>query len=196
MIVLLRHGETQFNVEGRLQGRLDSPLTLKGVSQARALGALVRGLVAGLGDVAIVTSPLGRARRTAEIVTQASGAGRFHVDDRLTEVSFGAWEGLTRSEIEDGWPHAQGTSPRLAWAAGCEGSEPFADAMARATSWLEACKSRHVIAISHLVTSGLIRGAFAGHSTEELLTLPAPQDAAFILESGTIRQIDTLPLAA
>jgi broad specificity phosphatase PhoE len=73
-ILLVRHGETQWNLQRRVQGRFDSPLTERGVAQSHAVGQLVRSLP----DAAfarIITSPLGRARQTAEIIAGHPGTG-------------------------------------------------------------------------------------------------------------------------
>ena len=115
MIYLVRHGQTEFNREGRYQGRVDSPLTELGLAQARAAGARLAALAAEEGGNWIIeTSPLGRARRTAEIIAQSMGLPALTVDPRLIEVSYGEIEGLTAAEIEARWPKvaALGSLPR------------------------------------------------------------------------------------
>ncbi len=87
-LLLLRHGETAPNRDGLLLGRADPPLTPRGRSQARAAA----GAIAALAPAVVVSSPLGRARETAEMVAGACGLP-VEVDERLTEVSYGDWEG-------------------------------------------------------------------------------------------------------
>ncbi|WP_062429526.1 bifunctional RNase H/acid phosphatase [Herbidospora daliensis] len=99
-LVLLRHGQTALSVEKRFSGLGDPPLTELGESQAEKAAARL----AGAKLDAIVSSPLGRARQTAEAVAQATGL-RVHVDEDLRETDFGAWEGRTFAEIRDRWPH-------------------------------------------------------------------------------------------
>lgn len=94
-LVLWRHGQTDYNLEGRIQGRVDIPLNDIGRDQAASAAP---DLVA-LNPAAIFSSPLERARQTAEVLASAIGLG-VHVDNRLAERSFGRWEGLSRAQIE------------------------------------------------------------------------------------------------
>jgi probable phosphoglycerate mutase len=107
MFYLLRHGQTEFNIQKRLQGGSDSPLTSVGVQQARNLGLALRKVIGNSDGWILDSSPLPRARATAAIVREAFGpALPLRFDDRLREVSLGSWEGLTDEEIEREWPSA------------------------------------------------------------------------------------------
>jgi broad specificity phosphatase PhoE len=97
--MLARHAETTWNVEGRQQGHLDSPLTPRGVAQATRLARRL----ALVGVNAIYSSDLGRARRTAEIITAHTG-GSVQLDDRLREQDLGIFSGLTKAEIQHRHP--------------------------------------------------------------------------------------------
>jgi probable phosphoglycerate mutase len=96
-LLLVRHGQSVWNADGRWQGHADPPLSPFGESQAAAAAARVGAVTA------IYTSDLARARRTAEIVAVRLAVDA-HVDDRLRERAAGPWEGRTRAEIEAGWP--------------------------------------------------------------------------------------------
>jgi probable phosphoglycerate mutase len=100
-IYLVRHGETVWNREGRVQGHLDSPLTTRGLVQARRAGDTLRGLIDDPQEYTLLTSPLGRARQTAAIVAEIVGwgSGACRQDPELREMSWGEWEGLTTEEI-------------------------------------------------------------------------------------------------
>ncbi|AYD89997.1 histidine phosphatase family protein [Actinomyces lilanjuaniae] len=98
-VVLWRHGQTDYNLSGRVQGQVDVPLNETGAQQARQAAAAV----AALGPTRIVSSPLGRAWATAQALAQEVGLP-VETEDRLAERSFGKWEGLTREQIEAGWP--------------------------------------------------------------------------------------------
>ncbi len=137
-----------------------------------------------------MSSPLGRARATAEIICGANGFSAPEIDERISEVSFGEWEGLTGAEIDARWPGVRQPSARFSWAAGCPGSETYEDALARADDWLKAIGERNVIAVSHGVTGSLVRGVYAKLSRDQMLRLPVPQDALFVLLDGAVRQID------
>jgi ribonuclease H / adenosylcobalamin/alpha-ribazole phosphatase len=98
--VLLRHGETPLSTERRFAGRGDIPLTAAGLAQARAAA---RRLAARGGIGLIVTSPLERARCTAEAVAAETGAP-VEVEESWAETDFGKWEGLTYAEARERWP--------------------------------------------------------------------------------------------
>jgi probable phosphoglycerate mutase len=108
-IFLVRHGETVSNINGRYHGRLDSPLTERGVAQAQAIGRRLRLLPLA---AAIVSSPQPRARRTAELIRECLG------ERAVVQVSIGQWEGLREAEIA---AVAPGT---FAGAAGTNGAFP------------------------------------------------------------------------
>ncbi|TGO04191.1 histidine phosphatase family protein [Serinibacter arcticus] len=92
-LVLVRHGETAWSSAGRHTGRSDVPLTADGEAQARATGAALHGREFAL----VLTSPLGRARRTAEL----AGYGGSEIDPDLAEWDYGPVEGLTRTQVSD-----------------------------------------------------------------------------------------------
>lgn len=97
MIILIRHGETVLNREGRKQGRSDSGLTAKERSQAKMIGVALASSELLDGDFRIVCSPLGRTRSTAELVCVHAGiaADMLEYEDLLMEPDHGDWEGMT-----------------------------------------------------------------------------------------------------
>lgn len=97
-LLLVRHGQSVWNAEGRWQGQADPPLSDIGAAQAAAAA----GHLDGVGLVA--TSDLQRAVTTASIMAEELGVGPAVVEDGLRERSAGDWEGLTREEIDAGWP--------------------------------------------------------------------------------------------
>src|SRR5689334_4451548 len=94
-ILLVRHGETAWNREGRYQGRTDVPLSPTGEAQVAALAARLAHLPIAIA----VSSPLSRTRRTAEIILGAR-ATPLELDEGLLEISHGAWEGQLSSDVE------------------------------------------------------------------------------------------------
>jgi ribonuclease H / adenosylcobalamin/alpha-ribazole phosphatase len=119
--LLLRHGETAMSAQRRFAGRSDAPLTDTGRRQAAAAAAR---LAARGGIDMIVTSPLQRARRTAEAVAEATGAP-VTVDDGLVETDFGEWEGLTFAEVTQRWP-----DELTGWLASSEVAPPGGESLA------------------------------------------------------------------
>ncbi|HEV2779580.1 MAG TPA: bifunctional RNase H/acid phosphatase [Actinophytocola sp.] len=99
-MLLLRHGQTSLSVERRYSGRGDRPLTEVGVRQAKAAALRLAGMSGVDADTPIVSSPLDRARTTAEAVAAATG-GAVVTHDGLLETDFGAWEGLTFAEAAE-----------------------------------------------------------------------------------------------
>jgi broad specificity phosphatase PhoE len=102
-VLLLRHGQSTWNAEGRWQGWADPPLSTTGRLQSEAAGAVL----AKAGETfpgGVTSSDLARARQTAEIVASALSLPPVRVDPALRERDVGAWSGLTTAEIEAGWP--------------------------------------------------------------------------------------------
>jgi probable phosphoglycerate mutase len=100
-VVLWRHGQTEYNVTARMQGQVDIPLNEHGLAHAaRAAAVLVE-----LRPAAILSSDLGRAASTAQVLAALTGLG-VGLDARLRERSFGLFEGLTRPEMQERWPDA------------------------------------------------------------------------------------------
>jgi glucosyl-3-phosphoglycerate phosphatase len=98
-LVMWRHGETDYNATGRMQGHLDAALTEVGRNQARfAVPALAR-----FSPDIVVTSDLRRAMDTATTFTESTGVP-LRVDKRLRETSLGLWQGMTTTEIDEQWP--------------------------------------------------------------------------------------------
>ena len=108
---ILRHGQTEWNVAGRLQGRLDSPLTETGLAQARAQGAILRRALGGRA-VAVLASPSGRAWRTAGIATRGLGL-TVRPEPDLREIDIGDWQGRHADDIRATLPADQAADPHL-----------------------------------------------------------------------------------
>ena len=161
-LVVLRHGQTAFNAEGRVQGQLDVPLDALGLAQAAVAGAALRGLVGH-----IVSSDLARAICTAELVAAGTGIVA-RADPRLRELDLGEWQGHTTAEIAQRWP-----AQYLVWRQGEDlargGGETYREAGARALACLtEALAGVEpggtILAVTH---GGTARAALG-----ELLSLP------------------------
>lgn len=101
-LVMWRHGETDYNATGRMQGHLDSELTDVGRNQARfAVPVLAR-----FSPDIVVTSDLRRAMDTATTFTEVTGVP-LRVDKRLRETNLGLWQGMTSAEVDEQWPGAR-----------------------------------------------------------------------------------------
>ncbi|MBL7514620.1 bifunctional RNase H/acid phosphatase [Frankia nepalensis] len=141
--VLLRHGQTQVSVEKRFGGTVDAPLTEVGRAQASSAAARLRGEAFD----AVVSSPLARARQTAEAalsgLVPADGRDKvdFVVDDELRETDFGAWEGLTFAEARERHPDALS-----AWLADPAVGPPGGESLAATIDRVRAALDKHLAA--------------------------------------------------
>ncbi len=105
-IYFIRHGETDWNLEGRLQGQKDIPLNDVGRVQAEEAGRKLRTLVPHYEDLAYIASPMTRTRETMEILRRTLGLHpeSYRLDERLVELTFGSWEGMTWKEVRRAEP--------------------------------------------------------------------------------------------
>jgi broad specificity phosphatase PhoE len=179
-LYLARHGETEWNALGRLQGATDIPLDASGRAQAEALGASLR----AEGIVSVTTSDLSRARQTGEIAGTALGLTAAPViDHELRERSFGIFEGLTRDELEAN--HAEAWRAWRASGVVPTGGESQPDIVARMKRGIARCFARCVetggpmLIVSH----GAAMRLFLSELTTEVI-LPIANGAVYRLELG------------
>jgi probable phosphoglycerate mutase len=153
-LYFLRHGETDWNAEGRLQGRKDISLNALGRVQASRAGRTLKKLLASAGvapeALSFQCSPLGRTRETLEIARRElglpAGGGRF--DDRLVEFTFGRWEGKTWPEVCAEDPAGAAARDRDKWHFCPPDGESYADLSERLKPWLEEQQAAAVV-VSH-----------------------------------------------
>lgn len=192
-IYLVRHGETEWNRAARMQGHRDSPLTDRGERQATAVGRWLGDAVGDHDRAVVVSSPLVRARRTAEIVSRRIGMpdDRLILDDRLKEMTWGEWDGLTLAEIEarDGDLWRQRRSDR--WNIAPPNGESYAMLARRVALFLASVTAGGpLIVVTHGATGRVLRGLYAGLTCNETLALDEPQDAIFRLDEGVVERIE------
>ena len=146
-LLILRHGQSEWNAQGKWQGQADPPLTKVGEKQAKAAAQKLLSVCKSFDKIA--SSDLRRARRTAEIIAQVNG-GDVSVHKEFRERHAGVWQGLTRSEIEASWPNA------IADQRWPEGYESDDSVIQRVVPCLERLKenNKNVLLIAH---AGLIR---------------------------------------
>jgi probable phosphoglycerate mutase len=189
-ILLVRHGETLWNRERRNQGRFDSPLTERGIAQARAIGRFLRNLPEA-GSAPIIASPQGRARHTGELIReQLAGVCALRSDDRLRELTLGAWDGLTFREIEALSPGIFDGDGRHEWWFRAPNGESYGGFAARLADWLaEQDEAATIIAVAHGLVSRTLRGLYGGLERAAALRLPVPHDRIFRLSGGRIEKL-------
>jgi probable phosphoglycerate mutase len=182
-LYLLRHGETENNVEGRITGQRDSSLTAKGREQAATNGRLLRTIVQDLGIVDFVSSPLGRAQDTMRIARSAAGLDpdAFETDARLVEANFGDWTGLIKDEM-----FRQRTKDATydldPWHFRMPNGESRADVHARVASFLGTLR-RGTVIVGHAGSVVMVRGIRLSLSRDAIMRLE-PRNAGIVVIEG------------
>jgi broad specificity phosphatase PhoE len=191
-IYFARHGETEFNVNRRWQGSSnDSPLTARGVEQARATGKILRGVIDLENPPLFVSSPLGRARATMEHALETLGLPRdnYTLDTRLVEIDLGEWTGTLADHVKlhdrERWDARQ----RDQWNIPCPGGESLSMAAERAIDWIESV-DRETVALSHGVFGKVLRATYIDLPAAEISGLLGPHGSVFRLHDGAITCFD------
>jgi probable phosphoglycerate mutase len=168
-----------------MQGRMDSPLTPLGLEQARRNAALLRSEIGDVSSFALVSSPLGRARRTAEIICEALGLA-LSFDPRLVEIGLGRWDGLTVDQINERSPGAWERSRLDASLFGAPEGETYDSMVDRLSGALVELK-RPAIVVSHGVSIRFLRGLFLRLDRAGIFGLePSRQDGVFRCRDGQV----------
>jgi probable phosphoglycerate mutase len=181
-LYILRHGETVANAEGRMQGGFDSPLTAKGEAQAHAMAQRLadQGLAKGAFDV--ISSPQGRAMRTAEPVARLMGCAVL-TDTRIAEIGMGRWAGLLLSDIAERWPAAYENESVLEFYRRVPEGESFDSLWARTGAFLSDLK-RPAVVVTHGFTSRFLRAQVMGWGMDRLGEVPDGQGVIFAFRGG------------
>lgn len=189
---LIRHGETEFNVEGKFQGQSNSPLTENGKDQ---IYQVARMLKMELGDDIhnweIISSPLGRAMDSTKILceTLAYDLTKVQTDERLAEVSVGDWAGLYIEDIKAQWPRLLEGTNHYNWYFNSLGGERYADVEGRVKAFLESVKDKEkLIVVAHGVTSRIIRGLYQNLDKDEALSLEVAHETFFKLADSDVKR--------
>jgi probable phosphoglycerate mutase len=188
LLYYVRHGETDWNTQARLQGQRDIPINANGRAQAHQCGILLCDLLAREGtDPDFVASPLGRARETMEIMRAALGRDPhdYRIDERLLEVSFGQWEGFTLDELRRNAPDAVGAREHDKWCFTPPDAESYATMSQRMRAWCDSL-TRDTVAVAH---GGTLRGLIVQLgicSAEEAPLLEIDQGVVYVIRDGTM----------
>ena len=162
-VYYIRHGETDWNIQGRLQGRRDVPLNERGRVQAVHCGEVLRDLLArdnrDPASLDYVSSPLGRACETMALMRPVLGlpADSYRVEPRLAEIAFGDWEGFTIAQLHARNPAGIAARERDKWHFLPPGGESYEMVAARMRDWYNNL-SRDTVATAH---GGTARGLIA-----------------------------------
>ena len=179
-VLVLRHGQTEWNAAGRLQGHLDSPLTETGVRQAQCQNEAL--LHYNLGGFRFITSPQGRARKTAQIALAGIEA-KIEISEELKEMNMGQWSGITRAEIAAERKIRVQDLGELQVYDWVPGGESTAQLFARCAGFLAQLTGPTVL-VTHGMTSLCLRLCALSWGLDRLADLPIEQGVVYRVKAG------------
>jgi len=188
-IYYIRHGETDWNAEGRLQGGLDIPLNDLGRRQAVHAGGILAGLLAREGrsaqSLSFVASPLGRARRTMELVRGALQLPPcdYALDDRLREIGYGRWEGSTFAQMRASDPEVFARRQADKWTVPPPDGESYAAVETRMRDWYDRLTA-DTVAVAHGGTARALMVALGIETPAGAADLGIEQGVVYVLVDG------------
>ena len=183
----IRHGETEWNASGRFQGWRDIPLNDRGRAQAVQAGGILRELLErdrrDHAKLPFVASPLGRARETMELLRASLGAPRegYALEERLRELGFGRWEGMTLAEMAADDPAIFEARNADKWGVASPEGESYADLEARVAGWLESINQDAVQDAVVVAHGGTMRALMVARGVES-----ATEAAERYIEQGVV----------
>jgi probable phosphoglycerate mutase len=191
VLYYVRHGETHFNLEGRLQGRRDTELNAHGRRQAAECGFVLQALFARdkrrPADLVYISSPLKRARQTMEVLRATLGLDprQYDLDARLAEIAYGDWEGLTLSEIEAQIPGILAQRDCDKWDFAPPGGESYHQLAARIGDWYTSV-TRDAVVAAHGGGVRALMALFHILPEDEATRAPIEQGVVYVFTDGTM----------
>jgi probable phosphoglycerate mutase len=192
-IYYIRHGETEWNADGRLQGTRDIPLNDLGRKQAADAGSILADLFARDGrskqSLAFVASPLGRARSTMELVRGALELppADYSIDDRLREIGYGDWEGSTLKQMQASDPEVFARRQADKWTVPPPGGESYASVQIRMRDWHDSLLV-DTVAVAHGGTARALMVALGIETSASAADLTIKQGAVYVFSDGGLRK--------
>ena len=185
-IILVRHGQTKWNVEGRYQGRLNSDLTEKGKAQAKSNASKILKILKLDEPFKIFSSPLGRAKESCHIICDELGIDKEEVifDERISEFNYGIFEGQTRDECREKYPEVLEEREAHKWSYEIEDGESYILVTKRLKLWLESIVDEKVVVmVAHEMVNRALRGIYCNLDSDSMLLLRQENDVVIKLEN-------------
>ncbi len=173
-VYFIRHGETDWNRQGLIQGWIDTPLNERGHAQAKALAQALIAVPDFSPDFGFVVSPLLRARQTMGYIAEALDLEpqQIAIDGKVKELGFGIWEGKPFWELKASPVYPAHPEDRYAWRP--EGGESYADGRQRMVAWLDAL-DRPTVVVAHGAIGRCLIAEFAQLPPRDLVSLEMRQ---------------------
>jgi broad specificity phosphatase PhoE len=193
VIYYIRHGETSWNAEGRLQGAQDIALNDLGRKQAAHAGHILADLLARDGrdkaSLPFVSSPLGRARSTMEGVRRVLELppADYALDARLREIGYGVWEGSTLAEMQAADPELYAKRLTAKWTMAPEGGETYAAVQLRMREWYDELRA-DTVAVAHGGTARALMVALGIETPLSAADLTIEQGAVYVFRDGALQK--------
>lgn len=186
-IYMIRHGQTAWNAEKRLQGQSDVPMNAVGLAQAQRNGERLARLLDDPARFRYLSSPIGRAAETMRIVRRSLGlpADDFARDERLCELDFGDFSGHSWSELRRLRPDDVEHRFMDSWHYVCPGGESYEQLAARVFECIDAIGEDTVIT-AHAGVSRILQSRFIAIEPEKIAFLDAPQDKVMMIKEGRL----------
>jgi broad specificity phosphatase PhoE len=190
-IYFIRHGETDWNLEGRLQGQKDIPLNDVGRVQAEEAARKLQGLVPHVEDLAYVASPMTRTCETMEILRKTLGLHpeSYRLDERLVELTFGVWEGMTWKEVRKAEPALAALREQDKWHyAPPGGGESYAMLVDRIRPILDDL-TRDTVIVAHGGVARAFLSICCGVSSRQAASMDIWQGRVLVIEGRSYRWV-------
>jgi broad specificity phosphatase PhoE len=190
-IYFIRHGETDWNLEGRLQGQKDIPLNDVGRVQAEEAARKLQGLVPHVEDLAYVASPMTRTCETMEILRKTLGLHpeSYRLDERLVELTFGVWEGMTWKEVRKAEPALAALREQDKWHyAPPGGGESYAMLVDRIRPILDDL-TRDTVIVAHGGVARAFLSICCGVSSRQAASMDIWQGRVLVIEGRGYRWV-------
>lgn len=191
VLYFVRHGETDWNAQGRLQGGRDTDLNPLGRVQAERAGRLLRSLVPGdLQRLDFVASPMKRTRETMEILRGTLGLPRegYRLDERLVEIRFGDWEGHTWPEIREREPAGAAAREADKWGFVPPGGESYR-MLAERLADVAHDLARDTVMVAHGGVARALLTLMAGAARERAPHIDIWQGRILVVQDGRWRWV-------
>jgi len=186
-IILVRHGQTEWNVEGRYQGRLNSNLTEKGKEQAKGNASKIAKVLELNEPFKIFSSPLGRAKESCHIICDELGIDKKEIifDERISEFNYGIFEGQTKDECREKYPEVLEEREANKWSYQIEDGDSYILVTKRLKSWLESVADEKVVVmVAHEMVNRALRGIYCDLDSASMLKLRQANDLVLKLENS------------